>query len=384
MTDGPLTILLVEDNPGDARLLRETLRVSSCSRASLVHVSDLGEGMERLAAGGIDCVLLDLGLRDSEGLGTFSAVRAHAADLPIIVLTGLDDQALAERAVREGAQDYLVKGQVEGELLCRSIRYAIERKRADRSLREMEKRGKSQEKLASLGQVAAGIAHEIRNPLSGLNIYLSMLSQLVSEGRGMDAETRDRATAVVAQLQSASGKIAAVIKRVTDFTKPTKLKLVPVDVNAAVAEALALSRAFLSKQRVQVATALEEGLPRVLADLPMIEQVVVNLLVNAAQAMEKSEGLREIRVSSFRDGDDVVVSVADSGPGVAVALREKIFDPYFTTRSDGSGIGLAICQRIVLDHAGTLTVGTAALGGAEFRMALPVHEEEAPGRREGA
>lgn len=379
MSAGPVTILLVEDNPGDARLLRETLRASSCARIALEHVSDLGAGLERLGAGGIDGVLLDLGLRDSEGLDTLSKVQARAADLPIIVLTGLDDQALAQRAVRDGAQDYLVKGQVDGELLCRSIRYAIERKRADKALREMEQRARTQEKLASLGQVAAGIAHEIRNPLSGLNIYLSMLENIVAEGKGIDGETKELAATVVAQLQSASGKIASVIKRVMDFTKPHPLKLAAVDVNPAVVEAFALSKTYLAKQKVQVTAALDTGLPRVLADLSMIEQVVLNLVTNAAQAMENTQGPRQIHLSSFQDGDRVVIAVADSGPGVPSDIREKIFDPYFTTRSEGSGIGLAICQRIVSDHFGTLTVGAAALGGAEFRVALPAREDEAAG-----
>ncbi len=378
MTPGPLTILVIEDNPGDARLLRETFAEGEHAGAALECASDLRAGLARLAQGGIDAVLLDLGLPDSEGLGTFAAVQAHAADLPIIVLTGLDDQAVAERAVREGAQDFLVKGQVPAVLLCRSVRYAIERKRAEKTLRELEFRARTQERLASLGQVATGIAHEIRNPLSGLNIYLSMLDNMVAEGKGLDEEARRLAATIVAQLRSASGKIEAVIGRVMDFTKPRAPKLSPVDVNFAVAEAFALSKTLLAKRRVRVTTALCQELPPVLADLPMMEQVLLNLVTNAAQAMEKTQASRDIRIASFRDGDAVVVTVADSGPGVPEDLREKIFDPYFTTRADGSGIGLSISHRIVADHGGTLTVGASALGGAEFRMALPAHRDGEP------
>ncbi len=373
MTPAPVTILLIEDNPGDARLLRETLADAHGSAIALAHASDLRAGLARLAQGGIDGVLLDLGLPDSEGLATFAAVQGHAVDLPIIVLTGLDDEELAERAVREGAQDYLVKGQVPAVLLCRSVRYAIERKRAEKALREMEIRARTQERLASLGQVATGIAHEIRNPLSGLNIYLSMLDTMVAEGKGLDDEARRMAATIVAQLRSASGKIEAVINRVMDFTKPRAPRLSPVDINFAVAEAFALSKTLLAKRHVRLTTALCQQLPPVRADLPMMEQVLLNLVTNAAQAMEKMPGTRDIRISSFRDGDAVVVTVADSGPGVPEALREKVFDPYFTTRIDGSGIGLSICHRIVADHGGTLTVGASALGGAEFRMALPAH-----------
>ncbi len=379
MTARPVTILFIEDNPGDARLLRETFAEGEHAGIALECASDLRAGLERLAKGGIDAVLLDLGLPDSEGLATLSKVQAKAFDLPVIVLTGLDDQALAERAVREGAQDYLVKGQVPAFLLCRSVRYAIERKRAEKALREMEIRARTQEKLASLGQVATGIAHEIRNPLSGLNIYLSMLDTLVTQGTGLSPETQELVATIVTQLRSASGKIEAVIGRVMDFTKPRPPKLTAVDVNFAVADAFALSKTLLAKTKVRVTTDLGRELPPVLADLSMIEQVLLNLVTNAAQAMEKTDRAREIRISSFRDGDAVVVSVADSGPGIPAELRERIFDPYFTTRSDGSGIGLSICRRIVTDHCGTLTVGTAALGGAEFRVVLPAHRGEGPG-----
>lgn len=372
MPGGSITILLIEDNPGDARLLREILSEANGAPISLMHASGLQEGMDHLAKGGIDGILLDLGLSDSYGLDTLAKVQAGSNDLPIIVLTGFDDRALAERAVREGAQDYLVKGQVDGELLYRSIRYAIERKRAEMAFRELERRAMIQEKLASLGQVAASIVHEIRNPLSGLNIYLSTLESMVGEDRGVETPNRELTVAIVGKMKSAAGKIGSVIERVTDFTKPHPLKLGPVIVNAAVEDAFALSQAFLGRKKIRLTKSLDPELPPVLADLQMIEQVILNLVTNAAQATEGTQGPHAIHIASFRHGDSVVISVSDSGPGVPVELREKIFDPFFTTRSDGTGIGLSICQRIVTGHSGTLAVGAAALGGAEFRIFLPV------------
>jgi PAS domain S-box-containing protein len=135
-----LNILLVEDNPGDARLIREALISARGAQFHLQVVDRLSTGIERLAAGGIDLVLLDLSLPDSQGLETFTTVHARAPGVPIIVLTGLDNDTVATTAVREGAQDYLVKGQATGDLLARSIRYAIERQRAEEALRESEAR----------------------------------------------------------------------------------------------------------------------------------------------------------------------------------------------------------------------------------------------------
>ena len=139
MEDKPIKVLLIEDNPGDARLIREILLEASGAMFELEHLDLLSTGLERLAAGGIDVVLLDLLLPDSLGVDTLAKVNAQASDVPIIVLTGLDDEAFAIKAVRESAQDYLVKGQVDSNLLTRAIRYAIERKRTEEVLRQSER-----------------------------------------------------------------------------------------------------------------------------------------------------------------------------------------------------------------------------------------------------
>ncbi|HIE25965.1 TPA: PAS domain S-box protein, partial [Candidatus Poribacteria bacterium] len=135
MSDKPITVLLVEDNQGDARLICEMLSEVKDVPFKLKLAEHLSIGLEYLAAGDIDIVLLDLSLPDSQGFETFSNVHAHAIDVPIIVLTGLNDADMAVKAVREGAQDYLVKGEIEGKQLIRAIRYSIERKGAEEAMR---------------------------------------------------------------------------------------------------------------------------------------------------------------------------------------------------------------------------------------------------------
>ncbi|MDX6648094.1 MAG: hypothetical protein QOJ97_45 [Solirubrobacteraceae bacterium] len=130
-TDDPPRLLLVEDNAGDAVLVREMLRTALSDGFELVHAVRLSEACDQLAAGGTACVLLDLSLPDAHGLEAVTRVQAAAPDVPIVVLTGLDDERLALNAVQEGAQDYLIKGRVDDRLISRSIRYAIERKRAE-------------------------------------------------------------------------------------------------------------------------------------------------------------------------------------------------------------------------------------------------------------
>ena len=140
MPDSPMKILLIEDNPGDARLIREMLADAGGQGFAIEWVSRLAEGLERLGRGGIDLVLLDLGLPDSQGLDTFIKAQAQAPQVPFVVLTGLADETLGLTAVRKGAQDYLFKDGTDPHLLLRAIRYATERKQAEIALEAERKK----------------------------------------------------------------------------------------------------------------------------------------------------------------------------------------------------------------------------------------------------
>ena len=129
MSDRRISVLLIEDNPGDVRMIRELLSEAKGVTFAVECADRLSTGLERLEKGEIDVVLLDLGLPDSQGLDTFTQARDRAPDFPIVVLTGLDDEATGTAAVRAGAQDYLIKGEVDGKSLARALRYAIERER---------------------------------------------------------------------------------------------------------------------------------------------------------------------------------------------------------------------------------------------------------------
>ena len=140
-------ILLVEDNPGDARLVREYLKDEAVFRADLAHAERLSDAQRMLGTDRFDIVLLDLSLPDSKGLGTIVGAKEHARGIPIVVLTGLDDEELAMRALHEGAQDYLVKGRMDGSSVSRAIRYAIERHRLREELQAETARRKTEEMM---------------------------------------------------------------------------------------------------------------------------------------------------------------------------------------------------------------------------------------------
>ncbi len=228
-----------------------------------------------------------------------------------------------------------------------------------------------------LEQLAAGIAHEVRNPLSGINLNLSSLEKLIGEAVALDAEKRRKARRNVESLRENSARIEAVIRRVTGFSHRHAPRLVPSDLNRCIEAAIALSTTVMGPNGVRIRTELAEGLPCIQADPELLEQVLLNLLSNAGQAVSRSGGPKEIEVASGEQGGRLFVRVADSGPGVPEGIRDKIFSPFFTTRRGGTGIGLAFSRRVIAEHGGSLTVGTSRLGGAEFRIELPAARDRA-------
>jgi signal transduction histidine kinase len=244
--------------------------------------------------------------------------------------------------------------------------------------KEMEHNAMIREKMAVLGHAIAGIAHEIRNPLSGINIHLSVLESLHQEADDLGDEGREKAKRIINDIKSASCRIEDVIKNVMDFSRPSAFRLKRADINEAVDEAIALSTAMLRKRGIALDRSGIGKLPMCMADPRLFTQVLLNLISNAAEAMENSEKEKIIGISTSLEGGRAVIRVADSGPGVPPHLREKVFDPFFTTRQDGYGIGLNFSRRVIAGHRGSLKIGESRWGGAEFRIELPIQKEEGP------
>ena len=244
-------------------------------------------------------------------------------------------------------------------------------------LKELEHLVMIKYKMDSLGRVATGIAHEIRNPLTGINSYLFTLQDLCT-GNRIEPENVPMIQRIAEQIQVASNRIEAVIKRVLDFSKPTAPKMLLVDINVAVQEAINLSAVTLRKNEIKLTHELTSDLPKCYGDVHMLEQVILNLINNAANALRNNPDTKKIGIRSYSEGQSVCIHISDSGPGVPAEIREKIFDPFFTTSSDGSGIGLSIAQRIIADHNGNISIGTSEWQGADFKIELPVEKRMVP------
>jgi PAS domain S-box-containing protein len=235
--------------------------------------------------------------------------------------------------------------------------------------KELERLLNIEDKMRSLGHVAAGIAHEIRNPLSGINIYLNALERIY-EKPNSSKKTKE----VLGKLQSASNKIESVINRVVDFSKPSEPRFTMTDINQPIKEAIALASVTLRKGGIAIEKALAKDLPQCRADPHLIEQVILNLITNAAEAMEGMQKAKKIRITSSVKKRRLLVTVSDSGPGVPLNLGEEIFDPFYTTKNGSTGLGLSLSHRIITDHGGSLRAGASVLGGAELIIEIPVEE----------
>lgn len=250
--------------------------------------------------------------------------------------------------------------------------------------KEMEQISILQDKMASLGQATAGIAHNIRNPLSGINIYVSMMKSLLDDAAGLDPQTKEAADTMIEMLLQTSARITVVIQQVLDFARRSPLATIVVQVGDAIRQTVELCRMQLGKSGIVLETDIPEGLPPCYVGPGMLEQVLMNVLNNAVQALQDHPGERRVTVgSAFSDGF-IVVRIGDSGPGVPERIREKIFDPFFTTRAHGTGIGLAFSRRVLDGVGGRIEVGRSVLGGAEFQIWIPAGERRKTPRRAAA
>ncbi|MFP4056185.1 MAG: sensor histidine kinase [Candidatus Brocadiia bacterium] len=228
------------------------------------------------------------------------------------------------------------------------------------SLRQAEARVVASERLAAVGQVAAGIAHEVRNPLSGIKMSAQLLGRRLRE-LGAEDESVGVMLGEIARLE-------VIIDDLLTFAGPARLSPEPTDLNAAVREVLDFMARQLEHAGVAVRRELDEGLPLASIDPRRIRQVVLNLVLNAAEAMPRG-GTLTVRTRAAEGA--VVGEVADTGQGIAPEHAERIFDPFFTTKKGGSGLGLGVSRTLVEAHGGTLGFEPAD-GGTCFRFALPI------------
>lgn len=230
------------------------------------------------------------------------------------------------------------------------------------------------DRFAAVGEVATGLAHEIKNPLAGLSGALELLAE--------DLAANPRHAEVVGEMRHQVQRLTHTMESLLSFARPPKAKLRASDVNGTLDKVLFLIRQQCRGTQVEIVPELGQGLPAVLADPSQLEQVFLNLCLNAVQAMTGKGGTLTLR---SREGDGhVFVEVADSGPGIPADLRGSVFKPFFTTKREGNGLGLAISARIVAEHGGHIGYRCPPEGGTTFTITLQQARHPAPRATEHA
>ncbi len=483
-----IRVLLVEDNAGDARLIIEMLRDVSESEFALERVDRLLPALERLSGPGADVVLLDLGLPDSSGLDTFERIRHGTTNEPIVVISGLNDERIALEAVRAGAQDYLVKGRIEGQLLARVIRYAIERKHAVEALREREERSRllmeaafdgvvvtvegviqeanpgmvdilgyeldellgtpvtdlvprelqgevtqrireglegryefeirrkdgrkvlleattrnllvggrrgrisavrditalrslerqfrQAQKMEAVGRLAGGVAHDFNNLLTAIFGYAELL------GEELPADHPGRED--LKEIRTAATRASALTRQLLAFSRQQVLQPVVLNLNDVVQNVEKMLHRLLGED-VELEAHLARDAANVKADAGQLEQVIMNLSVNARDAMPTGGKLTIETANVDLDagyaeqhqpvipGRYVMLAVSDTGTGMDETTKAKVFEPFFTTKEagKGTGLGLATVYGIVKQSGGYVWLYSEPGKGATFKIYLP-------------
>ena len=378
-----MRILLIEDNPGDIRLLQEYLKEGSAFRFQVTQVDRLSRGLERLAEARFDAVLLDLSLPDSHGLDTLVRLHEAAKEVPIVVLTGIEDESLGVRLIQAGAQDYLVKGSVTGPLLVRSLRYAAERQRAEDELQQARMQLVQAHKMEAIGHLAGGIVHDFNNILTAILGNAEIACMRLAADHPSQAN--------LTRILEAGSRATRLVRQILTFTHQQSHSRIVQVLAPVVYEALALLRATLPAG-IELTVTDDAGTFPVLADATQLHQVVMNLCTNAWHALKNQPGSIAVHLApvtltqelhtlatTLPPGRYTCLSIRDTGCGMDPDTVARIFNPFFTTKpvGQGTGLGLSVVHGIVQGHEGAIVVDSHPARGTVFHLYFPAAEAPA-------
>lgn len=350
-------ILLVENDPGDARLIREMLESRDSERFKLTHVDRLGAALEQLDRARVDLVLLDLSLPDSQGYATFASAQANIAGVPIVVLSGLDDEAMAIKAAQAGAQDYLVKGSVDSQSLVRAIRYAIERHslRADLEHRTHE-----------LRQMTEATTHDLQTPLASLRGAVHALREELGETNDEPVEKW------LQRIEGSTKRMAAMLDDLMAYVKAGSEELECTVLGVAEVLESAFEDLLTAATLRGVQVTIEPTTASVFGDPKALHRVFSNIIGNAIKFMGRESG-GVIQITAAEHDGVVRVRIVDNGRGIPTAQLSRVFLPFQRASVDGSGtgLGLSIVRRYTEALGGRVWLESDGSSGTTAVVELP-------------
>jgi signal transduction histidine kinase len=371
----PIRVLLVEDSEDDAALVVRELRRGAYAPA--VKRVETEAAMRAALDDPWDVIIADYSLPQFSGLAALTLLKSTGMDIPFIVVSGAIGEEVAVAAMKAGAHDYLMKGHLARLVpaIQRELREADERRRrrlAEEERAALEQAARRAEKLAALGTLAAGLAHELNNPIAIICSRIEVML-LEAESTGLpDAVRKD-----LQVLHRNAERVARIAQGLLSFSRHSPETYTAVQLNDVVRETLLLAERQVTRTGVSLRVDVEDSLPLIRGDGNGLEQVLLNLLANAGAAVEAGG---EIRIATRRHPDrpgSIQLIVADTGCGIPPDILPRIFDPFFSTRPGGTGLGLSISHGIVREHGGTIDVESAPGQGTRFTITLPVVDQPA-------
>lgn len=365
------SVLLIEDSPGDADLVRLRL-VEGQSPVKVNCVNRLSDGLAALTRETPTVVLLDLNLPDSRGAETFRRVIEHSPQVPVVVLSGQDDEALAMKAVHHGVQDYLVKSNISSKNLERAMRYAVERQALVRSMEISQK-----QQLEFKNQFLSHVSHELRTPLTCIHQYVTLI--LDGLAGPVAPEQGDHLKTVLKSVN----QLHAMIRDLLEATRAEsgKMRIEPrcIALGELLQQAVAMLRPTADEKKVGLEIGLDQRLPLAHADPDRVLEVLINLVDNAIK-FTPPDGSVMIQANLVEaDPSSIYISVTDTGRGIGPEAKALIFerlyqDPDSVDNSRaGLGLGLFISREIVKLHGGRIWVLSELGLGSTFTFTLPVY-----------
>lgn len=371
MEHEPANVLLIEDNPGDADLVRLRF-VESKSDVQVNCVPRLSDALACLDVETPLLVLLDLNLPDSHGAETFRQIIKKAPNVPVVILSGMDDEAMALKAVHMGVQDYLVKGDITSKQLERALRYAVERQALVRSVEMARKR-----QIEFKDHFLSHVSHELRTPLTCIHQYVTLL--LDGLAGPMAADQTDYLKTVLKSVN----QLHAMIRDLLEATRADsgKLRIDPrcIDIGELIQQAVAMMRPGAAEKHVGLEVGLDQTIPLVYADPDRALEVLINLIDNGIK-FTPPDGSVIVKASRVEtDPTAVYVAVSDSGRGIPAESLPQVFERLFQDPNavdgnrTGLGLGLYIAKEIVTLHGGRMWVASQPGSGSTFSFTLPFY-----------
>jgi len=358
-----INILMVDDDPDDCWLITQTLKRSSQTTEFVVETAgNLADGLACLNKRDFDLMLLDLHLPDSRGIETLQETHKVNQNIPIVVLTGLDDEQIGLDAIRKGAEDYLIKGESLKYTLVRAIRYAIERKQT----RKLHEETKMKSRFIST------VSHELRTPLSAMKEGLAIVLN------GEAGKINDKQLKFLDIVKRNINRLGRLIDDVLDFHKVEAGKMEfdmrENDINEVVRETQKTMSPLVNEKGLTISAELDESLPNASFDTDRIIQVLINLVDNAIKFTEKGG----ITIATSKNNGSIHISVQDTGPGIRREDLPRMFYEFEqlsdvnNRKTGGTGIGLAISRQIVEEHNGKIWAESEFGKGTTINFTLPI------------